>query len=59
MLGFGTITKKVFGTANDRLIKATKPLIEKINALESGALLLSDDEIKDKTTELAARAMGG
>ena len=59
MLGFGTITKKVFGTANDRLIKATKPLIEKINALEPGALLLSDDEIKDKTTELAARAMGG
>ena len=34
MLGFGTIAKKVFGTPNDRKVKATLPLIEKINALE-------------------------
>ncbi len=34
MLGIGTIAKKVFGTPNDRKIKATRPLIDKINALE-------------------------
>ena len=35
MLGLGSIAKKVFGTPNDRKIKATRPLVEKINALES------------------------
>ena len=38
MLGFGTLAKKVFGTPNDRKIKATRPLIEKINALEVSVL---------------------
>ena len=33
MLGFGTISKKVFGTPNDRKIKATRPLVDQINAL--------------------------
>ena len=31
MLGLGTLAKKVFGTPNDRKVKATRPLIEKIN----------------------------
>ncbi len=34
MLGIGTLAKKVFGTPNDRKVKATRPLVEKINALE-------------------------
>ena len=59
MLGFGTIAKKVFGTVNDRKIKATRPLIEKINALEPEFEKLSDEGLKDKTEELAKRAMGG
>jgi len=59
MLGFGTITKKIFGTPNDRLIKATLPLVEQINALEPEFEKLSDVGIKDKTEELAKRAMGG
>ena len=33
MLGLGMLGRKVFGTPNDRKIKATRPLIEKINAL--------------------------
>ena len=32
MLGLGTIAKKVFGTPNDRRIKATRPTVERINA---------------------------
>ena len=59
MLGIGTMAKKVFGTPNDRKIKATRPLIEKINALEPEFEKLDDDGIKAKTEELAKRAMGG
>ncbi len=59
MLGIGTIAKKVFGTPNDRKIKATRPLVEKINALESEFEKLSDDGLKDKTEEFAKRAMQG
>ncbi|SIO19341.1 preprotein translocase subunit SecA [Vannielia litorea] len=59
MLGLGTVARKVFGTANDRKIKSTRPLVEKINALEPEFEKLSDDGLKDKTEELARRAMGG
>ncbi|CUH51557.1 preprotein translocase subunit SecA [Shimia marina] len=59
MLGFGKIAKKVFGTPNDRKIKATRPIVEKINALESEFQKLSDEDIKTKTQELAERAKGG
>ncbi|MEQ3711593.1 MAG: preprotein translocase subunit SecA [Tateyamaria sp.] len=59
MLGFKTLTKKVFGTPNDRKVKATRPLVEQINALEAEAKALSDEGLKDKTEELAKRAMGG
>ena len=59
MLGFKTLAKKVFGTPNDRLVKSTRPLVEQINALEANAKALSDEGIKDKTEELATRAMKG
>ncbi len=59
MLGIGTIAKKIFGTPNDRKIKATLPLVEKINALEPEFQKLSDEGIKQKTEELATRAQKG
>ncbi|TLP65691.1 preprotein translocase subunit SecA [Parasedimentitalea maritima] len=59
MLGIGTIAKKVFGTPNDRKIKATKPLIAKINALEPEFQKLSDEGLKEKTDELRKRALDG
>lgn len=59
MLGLGTLAKKVFGTPNDRKIKATRPLIEKINALEPQFEKLSDDGLKEKTEELRQRALDG
>ena len=59
MLGIGTIAKKVFGTPNDRKVKAVRPLVEKINALEPEFEALSDEGIKTKTEELATRAKGG
>ncbi|MCZ4255813.1 preprotein translocase subunit SecA [Sulfitobacter sp. G21635-S1] len=59
MLGIGTIAKKVFGTPNDRKIKATRPLVDQINALEPDFEKLTDAGIKDKTEELAKRALSG
>jgi preprotein translocase subunit SecA len=59
MLGFGTIAKKVFGTANDRKVKAVRPLIDKINGLEPEFEALTDEGIKERTEALAKRAMGG
>ena len=59
MLGIGTLAKKVFGTPNDRKIKATRPIIDKINALEPKFQALSDEGLKDKTRDLAERAKGG
>jgi preprotein translocase subunit SecA len=59
MLGIGTLAKKVFGTPNDRKIKATWPLVQQINALEAEFAKLSDDGIKEKTELLAKRAQAG
>ena len=59
MLGLGKLTKKVFGTPNDRKIKAARPLVEKVNALEPEFQKLSDEQIKEKTEELATRALKG
>ena len=59
MLGIGTLAKKVFGTPNDRRIKAVRPLVDKINALEADFEPLSDDDLKAKTQELIKRASDG
>ena len=59
MLGIGTIAKKVFGTPNDRKVKATRPLVAKINALEPEFEALSDEGLIAKTEELRQRALGG
>ncbi len=59
MLGIGTLAKKIFGTPNDRKVKATRPLIAKINALEPEFENLSDEGLIAKTEELRKRALGG
>jgi len=59
MLGIGTLAKKVFGTPNDRKIKATRPLVAQINALEETFEKLSDEGLKEKTAELRKRALEG
>lgn len=59
MLGIGAIAKKVFGTPNDRKIKATQPLVDKINRLEPEFQALSDDGIKAKTQEFKDRLAAG
>ena len=55
MLGFGALARKVFGTPNDRKVKAVRPLVAKINALEAEYQALSDDGIKERTAAFKAR----
>ena len=59
MLGFGTVAKKIFGTPNDRKIKATRPLVDRINALEPEYEALSDDALIEKTAEYKSRIESG
>ncbi|NIZ10366.1 preprotein translocase subunit SecA [Pseudooceanicola sp. HF7] len=59
MLGIGTLAKKVFGTPNDRKVKATRPLVEKINELEQEFQALSDEGLRDKTEEFRKRVAEG
>lgn len=59
MLGFGAITRKIFGSPNDRKVKSVRPLVEKINALEPEFAALSDNGIKAKTVELQTRVQTG
>ena len=59
MLGLGSLTRKVFGTPNDRKVKSVRPLVAQINALEPEFAALSDDGLKQKTEALAKRAQSG
>ena len=59
MLGIGTLAKKVFGTPNDRKIKATRPLVDRITALEPEYEKLSDEGLIEKTRSLQQRAQAG
>ena len=59
MLGLGAIARKVFGTPNDRKVKATRPIIDKINALEPEFQALDDAGLKDRTAALKDRVAQG
>ncbi|RTK92263.1 MAG: preprotein translocase subunit SecA [Rickettsiales bacterium] len=50
---------KIFGTANDRIIKKLRKDVSKINALESALLDLSDNELKQKTNEFKQKLSQG
>ena len=55
----GGLLKKIFGTKNDREIKALTKEVEKINALESEYEKLSDDDLKNKTNIFKERLQNG
>ena len=59
MLGLRNVARKVFGTPNDRKVKATRPLVDKINALEPEFEKLSDEGLIEKTAEFKARVANG
>ena len=52
MLGLGTLTRKVFGTPNDRKVKSVRPVVAQINALTARAL--ADPQVKTRYGDLGA-----
>jgi preprotein translocase subunit SecA len=59
MASFGALAKRLFGSANDRKIKAYKARVAAINALEPEVAALSDEALKAKTFEFRARLADG
>ena len=53
------LLKKIFGTKNDREIKALTKEVEKINALESEYEKLSDEDLQNKTNIFKERLKNG
>ncbi|OUT76598.1 MAG: preprotein translocase subunit SecA [Betaproteobacteria bacterium TMED22] len=49
------VLKKLFGSRNDRLLKAYQKNVRLINQLEGDMVALSDDSLKSKTSELKLR----
>ncbi len=56
---FTTLIKKIFGTANDRLIKQHQKTIDAINALEPSVQGLSDTALAEKRLDFKKRLESG
>lgn len=59
MIGFTTLTRKVFGTPNDRKVRKTRPIIDAINALEPQFEAMDDAGLIARTNELKTRVAEG
>ena len=53
------LLKKLFGTSSAKELKAIKPLVDKIEALDGTYSALSDEELKAKTPEFKERLQKG
>jgi len=53
------LLNQIFGSKNDREIKTIRPIVERINSLESGLTPLSDHALTDKTQEFKKRLGSG
>jgi len=53
------IVKKVFGSRNDRLVKAKQKTVKQVNAFEETIKALDDAALKAKTDEFRQRLAGG
>jgi preprotein translocase subunit SecA len=59
MVNFGGIARKIFGSANDRRVKATRSRVEAINAMENEMRALSDDDLRARTAQFRADLANG
>jgi preprotein translocase subunit SecA len=46
---FGAVARKIFGSSNERRIRAFRPRVDAVNALEKELEHLSDDELRART----------
>ncbi len=56
---FTTLARKMFGTANDRIIKGYRGTISKINALEPAIQALSDAELSNQSDKFRKELASG
>ncbi|MEN3974326.1 preprotein translocase subunit SecA [Emcibacter sp. SYSU 3D8] len=59
MLGLGNFAKRLFGSANDRVVKGYASRVEAINDLEPQIKALSDDQLRGKSAEFRKRIDDG
>ncbi|MCH8953165.1 MAG: preprotein translocase subunit SecA [Proteobacteria bacterium] len=59
MLKLGNLARKVFGTTNDRKIRAAQGAVDAVNALEPEMQALSDEQIRARTQEFRDRLAAG
>ena len=56
---FGAIAKNLFGTANERILKAFQPAVDRINGMEKDLEPLSDDDLRARTGQFRERISNG
>ena len=56
---FGAIARRIFGSANDRVLKPLRAQVAAVNALEPDIAKLSDDQLRGKTDEFRQRLANG
>ncbi len=56
---FGALARKIFGTANTRVVKALQKPVAQIAALEPELVALSDDDLRARTEWLRGRIRNG
>ncbi|MEP9387834.1 preprotein translocase subunit SecA [Mesorhizobium sp. KR9-304] len=59
MVSLGVLARKIFGSSNDRRIKATRPRVEAINAMENELRALSDAELAARTGQFRTDLANG
>lgn len=52
---FSSLTKKLFGSANDRIVRSLQPIVSIINGMEGEIASLSDELLRNKTVEFRQR----
>jgi preprotein translocase subunit SecA len=56
---FGKLAKSMFGSSNDRYVKKSMKIVDKINALEDQIAAFSDDDLKAQTQRFRDRLDAG
>ena len=52
---FGSLAKAIFGSSNDRYVKSLRPIVAKVNALESDIAALTDEQLAEQTAKFRSR----
>jgi preprotein translocase subunit SecA len=55
----GAVARKLFGSSNDRRVKKYQPRVDAINALEKEVAALSDDALRERTSEFRKQIEAG